>query len=497
MTSRERVGGLCGHASGGERQISMQSDNRFKEAGTAVIGAGITGLTAAFRLRQMGMPVAVFEASRRVGGVIETVREAGFLAECGPNTLLETSPVLGELFRDLEVESRRLYADPDMKNRYIVRDRKPRPLPLSPKEFFTCGLFSWKAKSRLLLEPFLRRAPADAEESLAEFVQRRLGQEFLDYAINPFVAGVYAGKPESLSVVHAFPKLHALEQKYGSLIRGQILGARERKRRGDVEKQKAKMVTFDAGLQVLTDTLGRRLAQDLRFERRITELRRNADGWHVHWESGDSEGPFADVVVATPAFQMAKLRLRNGGEETMPSMLAEVVYPPVASLVLGFRRDEVAHPLDGFGVLIPEKEGFHSLGAIFSSSLFPDRAPEGYVTLSCYIGGSRAPERAHESPDALVDHVLEDLRTLLGVTGSPVFVHHRTYEKAIPQYQVGYGRFKDYLGRLEKDYPGLHFAGHCRDGISLSDSIASGHNVADRIRHLRREFGEHPATSNP
>ena len=204
----------------------------------AIIGGGITGLTAAFRLQQRGIPAVLFEAADRVGGVIQTVREGAYLAECGPNTILETSPLIGELAAALGLEERRIDTSDSAENRYIVRNKRPISLPNSPLSFLATSLFSLRAKARLMAEPFIRRAPADEEESLAKFVRRRIGSEFLDYAINPFVAGVYAGSPETLSVREAFPKLHALEQRYGSLILGQILGGRARKREGGVSKKK-------------------------------------------------------------------------------------------------------------------------------------------------------------------------------------------------------------------------------------------------------------------
>src|SRR6185295_2615181 len=200
----------------------------------AIIGAGITGLTAAWKLQQQGIAVTVYEAGDRAGGVIQSVRQHGYLAESGPNTILETAPEIPALIRDLGLEPRRTYASAAAEKRYLVRDRKLIALPGSPLGFFRTSLFSADAKLRLLREPFIAPAPASREENLAEFVQRRLGREFLGYAINPFVAGVYAGDPHHLSVKHAFPRLYNLEQRYGSLIKGQVLGARERKRRAEV-----------------------------------------------------------------------------------------------------------------------------------------------------------------------------------------------------------------------------------------------------------------------
>ena len=213
----------------------------------AILGGGITGLAAAFCLRQRGIPVLLLEASDRVGGVIQSARRDGYLAEFGPNSILETSPLISDLVRDTGLESRRLYSSPSAEKRYVVRDKRPVAIPASAAGFLTTPLFSFPAKLRVLAEPFIRRATEDVEESIAQFVLRRLGREFLDYAIDPLVAGVYAGNPRMLSVSQAFPKLHKLEQRYRSLFLGQILGARERRRSGEVSKKDAKKLSFDEG----------------------------------------------------------------------------------------------------------------------------------------------------------------------------------------------------------------------------------------------------------
>ena len=368
-------------------------------------------------------------------------------------------------------------------------------LPTSAAAFLRTPLFSSSAKLRLLWEPLVRRAPADGEESVAEFVKRRIGQEFLDYAINPLVAGVYAGDPARLSVRHAFPKLHDIEQRYGSLILGQILGARERKRRAEVSKQKAKKVSFDEGLQVLTETLRRRLGEAVHLDSPVTGLRQESEGWTVkiRQDGRDEEQLHSAVIYTGPAYRLAQLELGTT-EGLSLAALSQINYPPVASVVLGFRRADVRHPLDGFGVLIPEVEGFNILGTLFSSSLFPNRAPEGHVTLTSYVGGRRAPELALRKTPELVDLTVQDLRKLLGVSGKPTFEHCFVFPKAIPQYEVGYGRFKELMDRTETQAPGLFLAGNYRDGISLSDSIVSGYRGADRAAaySVRRSLAKCP-----
>lgn len=445
----------------------------------AIIGAGVTGLAAAFRLQKLGHQTSVFESSNRIGGVIETVCKDGYLAECGPNTLLETSPKIGELIRDLGLEDRKRYANPEMKNRYIVKGAKPVAMPLSPGQFLTTKLFSFGTKLGLAKEPFIAACPADKEESLAEFVVRRLGQEFLDYAINPFVAGVYAGDPTKLSVQHAFPKLHALEQKYGSLIKGQILGARERKKRGTVSKDKAKMVSFDGGLQVLIDGLGRSVEGSLQLSSTVQGVERAGDR---QWKLSGSEGSqtFDAVLPALPTYKMTEMTFKDASTLDLSS-LRDIIYPPVASIVMGFKREQIAHPLDGFGMLVPEVEKRHALGTIFTSSLFEGRAPEGHVTLTSYIGGMRAPDKALLPEDEIDRLILEDLGVLLGLKGKPTFINRRIYRHAIPQYVVGYGRHKDLFDQLEQSHTGLFFAGHYRNGISLSDSLLAGLDVAERM----------------
>ena len=463
----------------------------------AVIGGGITGLTAAFRLRQRNIPVTLYEASERVGGVIQSVRRDGYLAEYGPNTMMETSPKVAALIKDLGLTARRIDSDPAAKNRYLVRDARPIKLPESPLQFVTTPLFSTAAKLRLLREPFIAPGDPAREESVAEFVYRRLGPEFLDRAIDALVGGIYAGDPRRLSVPQAFPKLHALEQKYGSLLKGQIMGARERRRRDEVAKPHAKMFSFDEGLQVLPDSLRARLADDIRLQAPVMKMTQKEQGWSLMSPSDESGREHSAVIYAASAGGLARMNIATRRPIDVAS-LAEINYPPVASVVLGFRRKDIAHPLDGFGMLIPRIEGFRILGTIFSSSLFPNRAPAGCATLTSYVGGARSPGLAQKSADELFQITLEDLRVLLGIKGEPTFRHQVVFPKAIPQYNLGYARFKQLMSTAEANAPGLFFGGHYRDGISVSDCIVSGHDVAERVaKYLRDLPGKtEPQTTN-
>lgn len=457
----------------------------------AIIGAGITGLTAAFYLKRQGVPVTVYESSDRVGGVIQSLRRDGYIAEFGPNTILETSPKIGQLVRDAGLGPRRLDPDPKAETRYVVRYRRPVEMPGSPLGFLSTELFSFRAKLAVLREPFIPARRDGKEESIAEFVVRRLGREFLDHAIDALVAGVYAGDPYKLSVPQAFPKLKQLEDRYGSLIKGQILGARERKKRGEVAKDRAAKLSFDQGLQVLPETLAAQLGEAVRLNTNVSRAIQTPTGWILEFfEDGESaRSEHAAILFCGTAYKLAKLGLETASPVRL-EVFSEIRYPPVASVVLGFRREDVAHPCQGFGMLIPRVEGFKILGTIFSSALFPNRAPAGHLTLTSYVGGERFPELAGLAPDELFALTCEDLRVLLGVRGKPTFQHSVYYPKAIPQYVVGYGRYRELMKEVETQAPGFFLAGHYRDGISLSDSIVSGCNAAERVGEFFRQTAD-------
>lgn len=462
-----------------------------------IIGAGITGLTTAYALRRLNIPVTVYEAGTRVGGAIRSVYEDGYLADFGPTTILETTRKIAGLFTKLGLDNRKLYSDPAAKNRYIVRASKPVPVPDSPIKFFLSPLFTPKMKLRLLVEPFIPPRRDGHEESVAEFVLRRLGREFLERAIDPLVSGIYAGDPAQLSVPQAFPRLHALEQRYGSLIKGQIFGAKERRQRDEIPKMLAPKVSFDFGLQVLIEALRAEIGAALKLNCKVTALVKRADSWVLTCVQGGTlmQTEHSAVVYAGTAHDLAALEL-IAWQKIDLGQFAKIYYPPVASVVLGFKRDDVEHPLDGFGVLVPRIEGLKILGTIFSSSLFPNRAPAGHVTLTTYIGGARAPDLAMKPESELIEITWRDLGVILGVKGKPTFRRCMVYPKAIPQYELGYGTHRAKMAEIETTAPGIFFAGHYRDGISVGDSITSALNTSDRVQRYIAALGKTATTTS-
>jgi oxygen-dependent protoporphyrinogen oxidase len=450
----------------------MQSD-------VLIVGAGISGLVCAWKLQSEGARVAVVEASARPGGAIGTRREEGILVEAGPNSMLETTPRIGELVQALELAAERLEPGPEAKKRFILRGGRVQPVPTSPGAFLGTPLFSWTAKLALAREPFVGRGSADSEESVADFVRRRLGQEFLDYAINPFVSGVYAGDPEKLSVRAAFPRLVELEQRYGGLIRGQIMGARERKRNAEKSKNTASMMTFRSGMQALTDALAARL-ETFVPNAPVVGLERSGSGFRAIATDGRAFEA-RNVVLATPAY--ATRPLVAALSPAAAQALGEMVYPPVTSVVSAYRREDVNHPLDGFGFLVPEKEKRRILGTIFSSSLFPGRGPDGMVVLTTFVGGMRQPELARASDAEVAALVQAENAALLGAPPKAAVVRLTRWAQAIPQYSLGHLARVAQAEAAEAALPGLHFCANWRGGISVGDCIKSGFAMAERIAH--------------
>ena len=443
-------------------------------ARVAVIGAGITGLTAAWELQQAGITPVVFERSSRIGGVIGAMRSDGWLHELGPNSLLENSPAVSAFVDALGLGSRRLYASPAAKRRYVVRGGQLIAVPASPLGFLTTKLFSWRAKLRLLGEPWRPRLAPDIEESVADFVTRRLGREFLDYAVNPFVGGVYAGDPARLSVKHAFPKLHALEQEHGSLLRGALA------RRNASGGPAGRIFSFPNGLGELPGAIAQSLGTAVQLQTTVKTLRHTADGWEVDYEKGGllRTEKFAAVICALPADPLAALELEGVPTARRLGLLRQIEHAPVVSVFTGFQREDVRHPLDGFGLLMPEVEPGKILGTLFSSTLFPGRAPEGFVALTSFVGGMRNPELAALDDETLLTIVQRELARLAGVRQPAVFTHVQRCPRAIPQYTLGFQRHEDAIAAVEAAAPGLFIGGNGRDGISLTHCIASGQRLA-------------------
>ncbi|MDP4173384.1 MAG: protoporphyrinogen oxidase [Bacteroidota bacterium] len=450
-----------------------------------ILGAGISGLATAYWLMKEGLDVVVLEKAPDVGGAMNSRNENGYMVDYGPNSGLETTPLIRKLVEETGIIDQMIYANQEGNKRYILRDGELHALPMNPPAFLKTKLFSAKAKLRLFAEPFIGRSEDGYYQSISDFVKRRLGQEFLDYAINPFVAGVYAGNPDELSVKSAFPKLYRLEEEYGGLIKGTIKGARERKKRNEESKQSAKMFSFKDGMQTFPKAISEKLGSDrIILNAEIKKISKSGSCYVIHYtQNGNTKVLESEIIIsALPAYSACYAF--KDFDDKLYSHLKSLYYPPVKVLFLGYEKKAIGRALDGFGFLIPEKEKRSFLGAIWSSVIFNNRAPEGHAAFTLFVGGARSPELFDSPEKELYNKVIGEFHKIMNISEDPVFRAERMWTKAIPQYNIGYIEHERYFDEFEKANKGILLSGNFRGGIAVGDCIKSSEIVYKKALDL-------------
>ncbi len=439
----------------------------------AIVGAGLTGLSIAFYLKKAGIPFVVFEKDSQTGGVIKSEKKEGFIIEKGPNTGVVASLELANLLEEISDISHPIYASEASKKRLIWKNGKWNALPSGIISALSTPLFSTRDKIKVAGEYFRKKGNFETE-SLAGTVKRRLGKSFLDYAIDPFVSGVYAGDPETLITKYAFPKLYNLEEKYGGFIKGSIKIAKERTLEYK-EKVNKKIFSFENGLQSLTYALTTKIG--------LENIRLNQNSLAIEYlfpyQFKINNEDFTHIISTISARGIEKLLPFVPGDEL--TNIKKLTYAPVIEISLGFKEWKGMN-LDAFGGLIPTKENKNLLGVLFMSSQFPNRAPKNGVFFSVFMGGVKKPEFLALSDNEIITILNNDFKEIMQLEKFfPDLIQIHRHPNAIAQYGLDTKARLNEIDQLEKKYPGLLLKGNIKDGIGIADRVTQAVQTAQKL----------------
>ncbi|MBZ5662920.1 MAG: protoporphyrinogen oxidase [Acidobacteriia bacterium] len=450
-----------------------------------VIGGGISGLACAYRLQQAGIPARVLEAGARPGGLIATKEKDGFQFELGPQSFLSTEPLL-HLIESLGLKDQLLHAD-RRAPRYILSGGKLVRAPLAPQSLLTTPLLGATTKWKIFTEMTRHTIPPQEDESVAGFVRRKFGEELLDKLVAPFVSGVYAGDPEKLSLRASFPKLYEFEKEYGSVMKGAM------KSREGKGKPRAGLCSFRGGMETLPRALAGRLENLLLTESSVVSLQRgkaNGKPWfEIEFTRQNHRETIAAnaVIVATPTNAAGEI-LKHLSDQ-FPAAFSRIEYAPVAVVSAGYRRDQIQHPVSGFGFLVPRSEKLRVLGTVWNSSLFPGRCPDGKVSFTSFAGGATDPGLLDLQDEEIVELICGEVAGVLGISGAPAIARLQRYARALPQYNLGHSPNVAALGGLASGVPGLFLAGNYLSGPSIGACVEQANLTADAARVYLASIG--------
>lgn len=456
-----------------------------------VIGAGISGLSTAYAIEQLArqseldVDVKVLEKEDRSGGKIWSIKEDGFLCEWGPNGFLDNKPMTLDLCRKLGIDPQLLRSNDNARKRFIYAEKILHRLPENGPSFLKSKLISWPGKFRLAGEMLVPKRTDGGDETLAEFGRRRLGAEALDKLISPMVSGIFAGDPETMSLKSCFPRINELEQEYGGLIKAMLKLAK--KKRAEIKAGKAVasaagpggvLTSFNNGIQELTDGVADGLAGEVLVGQEVNRLEEKQGGFLIHLENGQQHE--ADIVVtASPSYAVATMLDELNDKSS--KILRDIPYATMNVICFGYQKDRIRHDLNGFGYLIPKAEGCSTLGTLWDSSIFPNRAPEGMALLRSMMGGATNQGAVDLSDDEVKARTMTDLKEIMGIDCEPDFVRIYRHPHAIPQYTRGHAQRLLDLEDSLSDSPDLILTGNAFFGVGLNDCVNAANRAAEKV----------------
>lgn len=439
----------------------------------AIIGGGVSGLATAYDLQRKGFRVVVLERQARAGGNAVSERFGGFLMEHGPSTVNATAPEALDFSRELGLDGMRCELGPGVRRRYLVDDGVLSAISIQPLGFLMSNYLSLPGRLRVMAEIAISRPRDEKDETVARFCNRRFGTEFTRRVIDPLVGGLYAGRADELSISAVFPALKQLEREHRSITLGML---RRRRRNGRMPGRR--LFSWQNGIGSLPGSLAASLGDAVRTGIVVHRIRRHGDGFTIDTGRNGTIHATA-IVIATQPHVAAQLLEPIDADAALAAGAIEA--PPLAVVFAGYRREQVAHPLDGLGYLSAPDEAGKLSGAQFCSTMFPGRAPDGHVAIAGYIGGARAPDLARLPASALADMARREFADLIGARGDPVVMRVRHWPLGIPQYRLGHGERVDCLSELGQRVPGLFLTGNYFRGPSVAMCLANARDTAGEV----------------
>lgn len=445
-----------------------------------IIGGGISGLSLAYMLlaKANNHTINLYESDEKVGGKIWTERSEGFVTEAGVNGFLDNRPATLTLSKELNLQPIR--SNDNARKRFICLDGKLKEIPEKPLSFMFSDFLSISGRINMVLEYF-RPPNVKEDESMESFAVRRVGREFFEKLLDPMASGVYAGDPAKLSIRSCFAKVYELEKNYGGLIKGFLNIAKEKKKLG--QKTEAgpggTLHSFDRGMYSLIEVLRQILGERVFTNKKAVSVEKKSVSYIVNFDDGSMSE--SDVLILAVPAHNASILLKDL-DKGLSDYLNQIQYPPLTVVSLGFKnRDFSGIDLNAFGFLVPARESRKILGTLFDTSIFPNRAPEGYTLLRTMVGGARFKEFALLEEDKLREVVLSELRDLISLRADPHYVRIFRWQKAIPQYNVGHHLLLENIDRLLTQHKGLFLTGNAYRGVAVNDCIANSEKLASQI----------------
>ncbi len=440
-----------------------------------VIGGGISGLAIARLLANTGLSVEVWERKHRPGGKICTHQYNGYTLEKSASMLLNFRPEINRFLEQCDLTECKTPLSP-VSSRYLIHNNRLIKIPMELRKLIASPIWSLRGKMRLLVEPLIPPG-GNEDETVAQFIRRRFGNEMLVKAMEPYIAGPLASSPDLANAYSTLPRLTTLERRYGSITMGVLVNRLLRRRTASVTES----FSFKGGMSTLVESLANNAGFQFRKDCTATSLIRNKEGWLIqgHSATGEKSVRTRQVVLSVPAYVAASLI--GDLNSNLQELLSGVEYAPVSVVHTGFRREAVPHPLDGNGFLIPGRCGLVSTGCLWMSRLFPGRAPEEEVLFSNYLGGTRMPVAATWNEEQSAAAVMEGLKPLLGIREEPVMIRIDRHKKGLPLYHGAYQKRTRAIDEQLQSLPGLHLAANYLGGVSVRDRIVCAFDMSNRI----------------